>query len=380
MIAFTLLAPVMVVAALGLLFARKAVHCALLLAVVMISMAVLYAVLDAPFLFAVQIIVYTGAILMLFLFVLMLVGVDSSDSIVETIRGQRVWAGIVGLLFGLTLAAGVAQVALGPAVGLAKANEGGNVPSIFINFNIPQQMVRALEAELDLPPGFRLVPSRMTDSQPGKYMLTLNIYEMPDVLTGMPVFRAEWSVYVQDQNDPTASGGYLMVIDLNSNSPSLDPYNGSTPASDFVYQEIDGHLSAAIAGLDATPKFSIGFELPPPGSPPIVLSEAWILSNDRIYWRNGVYDRLLYNGLLLDADVVEVDPASAIIDDRTPWARFVDATPLQVAVFRNPLQFAVNPWYNVEERCQSGFRSTGKTHRDSYASDPSARSTSNPQL
>lgn len=130
MIAFTLLAPVMVVAALGLLFARKAVHCALLLAVVMISMAVLYAVLDAPFLFAVQIIVYTGAILMLFLFVLMLVGVDSSDSIVETIRGQRVWAGIVGLLFGLTLAAGVAQVALGPAVGLAKANEGGNVPSI----------------------------------------------------------------------------------------------------------------------------------------------------------------------------------------------------------------------------------------------------------
>ncbi|HNN49113.1 MAG TPA: NADH-quinone oxidoreductase subunit J, partial [Marmoricola sp.] len=61
----------MVIAALGLLFVRKAVHCALLLAVVMISLAVLYAVQDAPFLFAVQIIVYTGAILMLFLFVVM---------------------------------------------------------------------------------------------------------------------------------------------------------------------------------------------------------------------------------------------------------------------------------------------------------------------
>ena len=89
---FWLLAPIMVAAALGILFVRKAVHAALLLAVVMISLAFLYAVLDAPFLFAVQIIVYTGAILMLFLFVMMLIGVDATDSVVETIRGQRAMA------------------------------------------------------------------------------------------------------------------------------------------------------------------------------------------------------------------------------------------------------------------------------------------------
>ena len=100
---FWILAPIMVVAALGILFVRKAVHAALLLAVVMISLAVLYAVLDAPFLFAVQIIVYTGAILMLFLFVLMLVGVDASDSVVETIKGQRVLAIVGGLLLGVVL-------------------------------------------------------------------------------------------------------------------------------------------------------------------------------------------------------------------------------------------------------------------------------------
>ena len=100
MTAFWILAPIMVIAALGILFVRKAVHAALLLAVVMISLAVLYAVLEAPFLFAVQIIVYTGAILMLFLFVLMLVGVDASDSVVETIRGQRVLAIVAGLLLG----------------------------------------------------------------------------------------------------------------------------------------------------------------------------------------------------------------------------------------------------------------------------------------
>lgn len=130
MTAFWILAPVMVLAALGILFVRKAVHAAMLLAVVMISLAVLYAVLEAPFLFAVQIIVYTGAILMLFLFVLMLVGVDASDSVVETIRGQRLLAIVVGLLFGGTLIVGLGQMSLGTVVGLEDANDGGNIQAL----------------------------------------------------------------------------------------------------------------------------------------------------------------------------------------------------------------------------------------------------------
>ena len=86
---FWILAVVAVAAALAMVLARRAVHCALLLAVVMLSLAVLYALLGAPFLAFVQVIVYTGAVLMLFLFVLMIVGVHSRDSLVETIRGQR---------------------------------------------------------------------------------------------------------------------------------------------------------------------------------------------------------------------------------------------------------------------------------------------------
>lgn len=129
-VTFWVLAPLMVAAALGILFVRKAVHAALLLAVVMISLAVLYAALEAPFLFAVQIIVYTGAILMLFLFVLMLVGVDASDSVVETIRGQRVLATIGGLLLSLVLVIGLGQISLGTAVGLENANAGGNIQAL----------------------------------------------------------------------------------------------------------------------------------------------------------------------------------------------------------------------------------------------------------
>src|SRR5687768_2611228 len=120
----------MVLAALGILFVRKAVHAALLLAVVMISLAVLYAVLEAPFLFAVQIIVYTGAILMLFLFVLMLVGVDASDSLVETIKGQRALAWLTGLGFAVVMIVGLTQISFGTAVGLEEANAGGNVKAL----------------------------------------------------------------------------------------------------------------------------------------------------------------------------------------------------------------------------------------------------------
>jgi NADH-quinone oxidoreductase subunit J len=127
---FWVLAPIMVLAALGMLFVRKAVHAALLLAVVMIGLAVLYLTLQAPFLFAVQIIVYTGAILMLFLFVIMLVGVDASDSVVETIKGQRALAIVGGLLLGAILVTGLTQMSLGAVVGLDKANAGGNIPAL----------------------------------------------------------------------------------------------------------------------------------------------------------------------------------------------------------------------------------------------------------
>ena len=101
---FWILGPLMVLAALGLLFARKAVHAALCTAFVMVNLGVLYIVQNAEFLGIVQVFVYTGAVMMLFLFVLMLVGVDSSDSLVETIKGQKVAAlvlclGLAGVLF-----------------------------------------------------------------------------------------------------------------------------------------------------------------------------------------------------------------------------------------------------------------------------------------
>ncbi|MBK8460053.1 MAG: NADH-quinone oxidoreductase subunit J [Micropruina sp.] len=131
-VTFWICAPLMVLGALGLVLFRKAVYSALSMAFVMVNLAFLYAAMEGPFLFAVQVIVYTGAIMMLFLFVLMLVGVDAPDSVVETIKGQRLMAAVaaIGLLALIVL--GVGGAVTGVATGLAQANaaDGGNVQGI----------------------------------------------------------------------------------------------------------------------------------------------------------------------------------------------------------------------------------------------------------
>ena len=130
-ITFWILGPLAVVAAVLMVLSRNAVHAALFLAGVMLSLAGLYAAQDAPFLAAVQVIVYTGAVLMLFLFVLMLVGVDSSDSLVETLRGQRVAAFVAGLGFAVLLIGALSSaVGDGDGVGLRQVNAEGNVVGI----------------------------------------------------------------------------------------------------------------------------------------------------------------------------------------------------------------------------------------------------------
>jgi NADH-quinone oxidoreductase subunit J len=124
-ITFWILGPLALLGALGMVFARNAVHSALALVGTMFCLAVFYIVQGAPFLGFVQIIVYTGAIMMLFLFVLMLVGRDSSDSVVEVLRGQRLAALAFGVGFAVLLVAAVGRslTAVTP-VGLAAGGAG----------------------------------------------------------------------------------------------------------------------------------------------------------------------------------------------------------------------------------------------------------------
>jgi len=128
---FWALAPITVLAALGMLLVKKAVHSAILLAFVMIALAVFYIMQEAPFLGIVQIVVYTGAVMMLFLFILMLVGVDSSDSLVENIRGLRPVAVFVSLAMVAVFTSLISRATIGHSpIGLTGANAEGNVQGI----------------------------------------------------------------------------------------------------------------------------------------------------------------------------------------------------------------------------------------------------------
>jgi NADH-quinone oxidoreductase subunit J len=121
-----------VIGAIGMLISHKAVHSALWVALTMMNLAVLYVVQSAPFLGVAQVVVYTGAVMMLFLFVLMIVGVDASDSLVETIKGQR----RIGILAGVVLVSALVLL-LGNSFSIQSAQlsdadsiYGGNVQGI----------------------------------------------------------------------------------------------------------------------------------------------------------------------------------------------------------------------------------------------------------
>jgi NADH-quinone oxidoreductase subunit J len=146
--AFWVLAVLSVGAGIAMICVRQAVHCALLLAVVMLSLAVMYAMQAAPFLALVQVIVYTGAVLMLFLFVMMLIGVSSADSLRETIKGQRLWAGIGALAFMVLLIVGVGHAAIGSAPATLShaqlTNLTGLSQLIFTTYVYPFEITSAL--------------------------------------------------------------------------------------------------------------------------------------------------------------------------------------------------------------------------------------------
>jgi NADH-quinone oxidoreductase subunit J len=146
---FWILAPIALIGAFGMVLSRNAVHAALWLVLVMFCLAVFYVIQGAVFLGLVQVIVYAGAIMVLFLFVIMLVGVDFSDSLVETLRGQRPAAIVLAVGFAGMLIFPIARTVAHPtAQGLGENGFNNNVNGIarllFTNYVWPFEVVSAL--------------------------------------------------------------------------------------------------------------------------------------------------------------------------------------------------------------------------------------------
>ena len=153
-VVFWVFAPISVGSAIAMLLMRNAVHAALFLVVNFFCLAVFYLILDAPFLFAVQIIVYAGAIMVLFLFVIMLLGVDREETLIEQLRGQRPMAIVLGLGIAVELffaiRAGVGFATRGPENFDQVANRGlvGNAEALsrvlFRNYFFPFEVTSIL--------------------------------------------------------------------------------------------------------------------------------------------------------------------------------------------------------------------------------------------
>ncbi|MDR1266560.1 MAG: NADH-quinone oxidoreductase subunit J [Propionibacteriaceae bacterium] len=129
-VTFWICAVIAIVGAVGVVASSKPVYSALCLALVMVALAAIYASLQADFLFAVQIIVYTGAVLMLFLFVIMLVGVSSRDHLAETLKGHRVAAIVAAVALVALLALATGNALTDQPVGLDAIEADGYLQAL----------------------------------------------------------------------------------------------------------------------------------------------------------------------------------------------------------------------------------------------------------
>jgi NADH-quinone oxidoreductase subunit J len=214
---FWLLAPVAVIGGVGMVLARNAVHSALWLVLTMLTLGVFYVVQSAPFLGLVQVVVYTGAIMMLFLFVLMLVGRDAADSLIETLRGQRTAALVLGIGLALLLATGTYRWLDGvPVAGLAEANaeHGGNT----------QGLAGALFSRWVL--GFELTGALLIIAAVGALILTHIVREPGDRLTQPEQMRARFA----PGNYPAPKPGPGVFATSSSNSTPAKLPDGTAAA------------------------------------------------------------------------------------------------------------------------------------------------------
>jgi NADH-quinone oxidoreductase subunit J len=147
MVIFFILAAVAVLAAVGVVAQRNAVRSALFLLVHFICLAGLYILLNAQFVAMVQIIVYAGAIVVLFLFVVMLLGMERAEETPDL----RPYYGLVGALLGVLLLAGVVWALLSAGAGAVPAAAPGSSvrdigTALLTDFAVPFELVAMVGA------------------------------------------------------------------------------------------------------------------------------------------------------------------------------------------------------------------------------------------
>lgn len=230
-------------------------------------------------------------------------------------------------------------IVLGWAKPLVRFKVEASPPSIYFNFALTPDAVERLERELDLP--LPLAPIRCLEGDTPFHCLTLNVYRVSGLTNGI---RAEWSVYV---HEPETGKPRYLVLEACADAGSMDPVAVISRATEVRHERSDSSLRTEVLSVGGG-RFTAHCSQPEVGSSVRAAME-WVEANDYIYWRNGVCDRTFYDAGLANAGMLQLDPSRVTIEDGTSWGTRVEPTPRSVVVFEHAIEFAMSPWWNIDD-------------------------------
>jgi len=211
-------------------------------------------------------------------------------------------------------------------------------PSIYFNFELEPARVPELERQLDLP--FPLTRIRCLASDEAFHCLTLNIYRVSGLANGI---RAEWSLYIEDAHGIPR----YLVVEAQADAGSIDSVNLITRAGEITHvqdgERLDSMVLAADGGRFRSSCRALG------NGAAVDIAPEWIEANDYIYWLSGICDRTFYDSGLANPKVRLLDPAHVEIEDTTRWGALVMPEPRSVVVYDDAIEFAISPWWNLDE-------------------------------
>ena len=237
---------------------------------------------------------------------------------------------------------------------------GGNAPflnftvgeapnSIFINFEFIGPQERADFEATHLPAGFKIAPIRILDTDAPSYFLVLNMYQSSGgLVTGA---RAEWSVFIED---PDTGEPRFLVVQAAAETTSADSVNLLTSPEPVTHTLEPTGIESYVGEVDPDTEveslyFSSTIDWPQSPETRGAFHREFVVSNDYIFWGNGVADRGLYNSSVFNRDAVIVDPGQFSFVDNSHWADYINAAPTHTLVYLNPLNIVVSPWWNLSE-------------------------------
>lgn len=231
------------------------------------------------------------------------------------------------------------MIAIGREQPLIRFTVENEPPSVYWVFRLKATAVAGLAEKLELPPQFSLCPIRcLADDEPA-YLMTLNVYRVSGLANGI---RAEWSVYVHDGDGVPR----YMVVDARSSQTSMDPVDVITRASTVIHERAGDTIRTQVG--DGSKAFNCTMRVPTPLPSVASAASEWVTANDFIYWGNGICDQTFYNVGLANAQQRRLGGETAVIDDQSAWAQFIEPEPVHILVFDHAIEFVVSPWANVD--------------------------------